>query len=480
MNNLALVKNKLPKNLFLLVFCIFFSLLTIFFLSLGQTARWDILEHISMADRFENCGSIYPNSEDEILTGTSVYFPGLSIIVIILKKIIPDSNLIIAMQILACIVIILFFFIQRYISRSFIGNHSFYFFFYSSALSFFFLNSDWLFYATEFKPDTISYCIGCMGIIISGVDKNVNKSKISLFVGILVTGLGILFKQQYIFFLFGLIFFSFINNNKTLKLFAFSSTFVSVIILIGIKFNTNAWFWTVTVLKDDGFVSAKNWLLGHFTLILKYFFLFLILIAFIFLNLLRLPKILNQNNIGKLQKNIWLTIMFSVFIGAILSSLKVGGNAGNTAFGLIVLSPIYVYFMKYLNLKFTIVGVILMMLIMIPRIIISSKKKYDESINLINQSNKLINGNNLKILTGSNLYFIARKFRESKLIPNYWMYSLRDNSDIEKQLEKSTSNKDYDFLIIENWPSNKNFIQKSLKYEILFSNNTGIIAKFKN
>jgi len=446
-------------------------------LSLGQTARWDILDHIQMADSFEKNGLIYPDYNSEILNGSSVYFPGISFLTIILKKVISDNYLLFALQLLACSVIIIFFYIQYYITKSFIPKYKFESYFYFAAISFIFLNYDWLIYATEFKPDTIAFCGGAIGIIISGVDKRIRRSNFLYFLGIFCTGISIVFKQQYIFFLFGLILFAFINNDFRLRKFVFLSSAVSFGIILLIRFNTNAWFWTVTVLKDDGFLSFKSWLINHYKISINHIIGILILITLIFLNKFFWPTNIIENILKLSRKSIWVYIQFFVFLGGLISSFKIGGNAGNTSFGLVVLLPLTIYFIQFLDIRYLSFLFFIIIFFKVPFLMNDAKNRFNESIEFSNAAKEFINKKNLKILTGSDVYYVTRKFRESNVIVNYSMYSLRDNSNIENQLEKSASKYKFDYVIVENWPLNKEYLRKSGRYKILFENKIGIIAK---
>lgn len=105
-----------------------------------------------------------------------------------------------------------------------------------------------------------------------------------------------------------------------------------------------------------------------------------------------------------------------------------------------------------------------------------SINKYSDSLDFAKKSNEVIHLHNLKILTGDNLYFVARNYRGSNLIQSYWTHTLKDNSDFDKQLEEVALKTKFDFLIVENLPSNMNFIRNSKKYNILYENNIGIIA----
>ena len=447
-------------------------------LSLGRTARWDILDHLEMADRYEKFGTLYPNFNEKYLTGSSVYFPGVSFISIFLKKFIPDMLIILSMQILACCFIVAFYFIQKYISRSFYYSINSIHFFYATILYFIFLNYEWLIYAVEFKPDIAAYCIGSLGIIISGVDKEKRKSLILFILGIILSGIAILFKQQYIFFLFGLIFFTILNKNKKLIIFTITSTLISFVILFLIKSNPNAWYWTVTVLSDDGFLSLKEWLKSQELLIFTYFIGFIVFLTFFLLKEYKFPirrfEILNIKNI--LKSNIWFSVMIFVFFGSLISSLKIGGNSGNTAFGLVILLPFALYYFNNLKLRQLFVLSLLILFIKVPFLLYSNFKHYLKIQEFSNNVEKLINVKGVKVLTGSDVYYSTRKIRLGNEITNYWMYSKIDNSSLSSKLNNIIKSNDFNYILVESWPENYQFLKKSGKYKILFKNDIGILA----
>ena len=469
--------DKISKNPVFLSICGVSLIFLLVSFSLGQTSRWDLLEHIQMADRFEIMKSIYPNYNDETLTGVSVYFPGLTFIAVLLKKIFQDNCLIITMQFLACSFIVIFFFLQHYISKSFIENLTFSFYFWTSSIAIVYLNIEWLIYASEFKPDTIAYCVGSLGIILSGIDKQIKKSKFLFVFGIFLTGSGIIFKQQYIFFLLGMIIFAVFKKDITTRIFVFFSVLVSVFIILMIRFDYNTWCWTVTVLKDDGLIPFKTWIIDQKGIFLRYFRYALILFLFWILKLLYLPKGILFFISSKIKNNIWLLIMIFVSLGSFFSSFKVGGNAGNTAFGLIIVLPFFLYFIQFLEIKFLSIFLCLFIIFKVPRLIFQGSKRYLDSIELSDMSKYIVKSKNIKILTGSDTYSATRCVRDSNIIVNYWSYSLRENSDVSNQLKIIANNSNFDYLIIENWASNREFLRKSKKFEILFINNIGIIAK---
>jgi hypothetical protein len=463
------------KNLFFITnVIIVFSLLLL--LSLGQTARWDILDHIQMADRYEKYGNIYPNFYDKYLTGASVYFPGLSLLTILLKKILPDNLLLITLQILACLFVVMFYFIQKHITKSFLQKTDNFNFFFLTSIAFLFLNYDWLIYASEFKPDIISYCIGSFGIILSGIDKNKSKFNLQFISGIVLTGVAIIFKQQFIFFLFGLIFYSLLQKDNFVRIFAFSSFLLSIILLLLFKYDHNLWFWTVKVLQDDGFVSIKSWLITHHIIAINYLIIVTIIITLYFFKQFTLPNNYQNFFFKYFRNNIWFFIMIFVFFGAFISSFKVGGNAGNTAFGLVVLLPIFLYFIQNIKTRHLLIFYTLLIFTKSPLIFSNTLRKYSDILKFSKKTTEIIKTNNLKILTGSDVYYATRNSRNSNMVVNYWMYSLKNNTDINKQLEISANELLFDYLIVENWPDNKKYFSKSKRYKILYENNIGIIA----
>jgi len=469
---------KLSTNHYVIYGSAVVLLLLLITLSLGRTARWDILDHIEMADRFEKFGTLYPSINDEYLTGSSVYFPGLSFLTVFLKTFIPDSIIIKAMQLIACCFILIFYFIQKYISRSFYYNLNNTHFFYTTVIYFIFLNYEWLIYAVEFKADITAYCIGSLGIIISGVDKEKSKSLIPFILGIVLTGIAILFKQQYIFFLFGLLFFTILNRKKKLVYFSLISTLISLAIIFFLNSNSNTWYWTVKVLSDDGFLSLKEWLISQQQLIITYIICLIVFITLLLFKVYKPPvqrfKISSIKNV--ITTNIWFSLMIFVFFGSLISSLKTGANSCNTAFGLVILLPLALYYFYNLKLNQFFLLFLLILFTKVPILLYYNFKHYLKTQEFSNNVEKIINVKGVKILTGSDVYFAARKVRIGNEIANYWMYSLSDNSSVFSQLNKTIKSNDYNYIIVESWPENYQSIINSVNYKILFKNDVGILA----
>lgn len=466
------------KSLFVFVPIVILSL---FIISLGQTARWDILDHIAMADSFSKSNSLYPNQNDIFLRGASVYFPGISIIALLLKNI-TFKYLIYCMQIFAIAIILILYYIQKEILYDLNVRISSRKYFYIATFFYFTLNYEWLVYACELKPDTTAFILGSLGIIVSKINskENVNIKSLSFIIGVIFTGSAIIFKQQYIFFLAGLNIYALFFGNKKLKLFSILSLLLSLVYIFIFYINKEILFWTVTVLSDDGLLSYKQIWVDHKLIFIYYTLFIIILFIFYKFGFLKLNFFEALINLKKLFKSSpWPLILTTVAIGAFLSALKVGGNAGNTAFGLVILMPIIFIFIGSLNKNIAYLLLVFVILIKIPVTIKNQISKYKEVIELNEFVEKNIKEKNVNILTGSNVYFIARKIKNVNIITNYWMYGIRDNIDIDKELKILTTKYIFDYVIVENFETNHEFLKNSSHYTLLYENKTAIIAKRK-
>lgn len=465
------IMGKLMHNKLLLICSAAIVLYLLIVSSVGQSARWDILDHISMADNFENNGQLYPDYNGLSFFGVSVYFPGVSIIAIITKFLVGDYFLLISMQLLAIISICIFFGIQIHIANSFGYNIDKFHFFYFAVIFYFLLEYKWLVYATEFKPDVIAFDLGSLGIII-GINKG-GKNIFYLIIGAILVGLGILFKQQYLFFITGLFIYSLISKKKTNIIFSIISGIIMLGILYLIWNNNNAFYWTVTVLKDDGFITINQWLTDHYKVL---FIHFVFVAGIVVFNLKRLNTLIPPT--GKFL-NIWTLPLVFTFLGSILSSIKVGGNVGNTCFGLIVIFPLVYSLLKTIKFNYVLIGALIILISQTYLISFKSFKNYSAVKELQEQVDENITKKNLNILTGSDLYGISRIHKSGNRIDNYWMVGVNQNISINLSLNRALDYKNYDYLIIENFPNNLLLLERSNDYSIVYKNELGIIAKFK-
>lgn len=462
---------------YVLVFCLL--AITIICMSLGQYSRWDFLEQLSMADRFISTRTFYPSPTNSNLTGVSVYFPALAFLTSILIHIIPDNFLIEIMLLLGCLVIFWFYNIQKYIVKSISSNFNSSKFLFLVAIFWLFLTLDWLYYATEFKPDTISFCFGCFGIIISGADQNKKKGWLFIVLGALFVGGAISFKQQYVAFLVGMVIYSIVKRNSDFRKLTIVSVLIAITIIYMFKLNSNVWFWTITVLGDDPLLSAKEWLGEHLSLIIRYVIALVILLILLKLNYFKVQWTSDRKTvISFFLKSPFILIMIFVAGAAAVSSLKAGGNSGNTAFGISVLFPIIYLLLKDMDFKIIQLGVILILFAQSPRIIFGSLKKYQASIEFINAVKALQVDVNSKIVTGSNTYGASRWIKTNSLITNYWPYAIMNNSKVTEQLPKLSDTLIFDYYIVENFAENEKYLENKKNVVILYKNSVGIVAKF--
>jgi hypothetical protein len=451
---------------------------SVIFLSIGQTSRWDILDHVQMADRYETFGTFYPEINDKYYTGTSVYFPGLSLMTLLIKNIFPDSLIIYILQAIACTMIIIFYFIQKFITNTFVDKISPQFYFFATSIYFVYLNYDWLIYASEFKPDIISFNIGALGVILSKINNKQSRNIFLLIIGAFLTGIAIIFKQQFVFFLFGLFVYAVIKKDLYTRMYVLITILISTTVLFFLK-NSNIWFWTVTVLSDDGFLNIKEWLFNYYTMAKWYLFFLMLILILIHFKLFSFPEIKLTSLNSSIFNNVWTYIIFFVFVGAVVSSFKVGGNAGNTAFGLVTMTPLFIYLFKQLDKKHLF---ILFVVLVFPRMINmahSGIEKYKKSNQLTLQVKKGIKEKNIRILTGSDVYSATRNVRDSNFIINYWTYSLKKNTDMSDELKRLLDSVKFNYIIIENNDQNIKILQNFKLYDIKYINDIGIFAAHK-
>lgn len=462
------------KNYFFLKYYIVILIaFNLIFISMGQINRWDLLEQVSMADNYIKNGYFYPNPDSNDLFGTSIYYPGVSFLSLIFIKIIPSSYLIEFLHVIAILSIFSLLYIQRHLIHLHFKRFSDLKFYIFTVFSFFLINNDWLVYASEFKPDTIAFCIGAIGMIIANVDKDDKKIYYPKFIiGFLLTGLAICFKQQYFSLILGLLFFSIISKNYKLRVFAILSTMTCLISLVVISNIPFLWFWNITILQDDGLLAAITVIKNNSNLIPK---IFLYIVLIYTLNNTTLFKNLNLKY--HFLHSPWLVIVISVLFFSFLSSIKIGGNAGNTEFGLVLLLPFTFFSIKKIvNIKFVYIFILFFSFFTIFNF---NKKvehylKYRQAIDFAEKINLNQNG---KILTGSNVYGISRVFIKNANILNINTYSLLDNKPHSIKLETLMNNDSFDLIVIDNESNNLTLINSYANYEIIFKNSIVLIAK---
>lgn len=469
------IKNFAEKSF---PFLIVVYIIVIFIVSIGQVARWDLLEQIAMADNYIANGKLYSDLKLDILHGQTVYFPGVAYLAVGLKTIGIEYYLVEVMHILSVIISLLFMHVLSKYANQLSKNQYSPQYFYPLFIAYFTTAlTSYAKYALEFKPDTLALLSGYVGLSLIWMNKN---SLGKYFSGIFLISVAIVFKQQYIAFIAGLLFASIFTKTKEFRYGVWLSTLFSSAIFIVLIGDDNVRFWSIQALSDDGFLSLKEIIL-EVVITIKGLLIFGILLI-LMLNSkeiisFKVPHF-SFDNLKNIAVNPWYVITFFVFGIAVLSFMKVGGNSGNLQLGLAVIFPVVglisKYFLKWKMILIAWCGIMLFMFQEIP----NQLKKYKVAIELKNQIENLKFDRTYGVLTGSDVYFASRYLlSEGVVIENYWAKSVSENIDLESSLISEIKKKKYDYLVIENFPGNLDIIVESKDYEILFVNSLGIIAK---
>lgn len=450
------------------IFLVIFFLIIIVSYSISSLCRWDYLDHISMADSFFHNGSLYPKQYNDSNFGVSVYFPGLSFVAVIFKSLGVEKNLPEIFLILAFLIFISFILIQKKIFELHFKESITYKKTFILAIIFLISTTSFFMkYALEFKPDTLSYLMGFSGLLVFYKKPHV---KYRLF-AILLISLGLLFKQQYITFISGFLFFLILDFKKNSK-YIFLLTFLSLTIL-GIFFiDKNIWFWSIEIFKTHSFRSP-------FIVLNDFKKLFLNAITPMFILILFNIRAIKKKKINFYIKTPFYFIIILSIISALISGLKIGGNLGNFELGFFFLFPLFCYLFKETHNW---------ILIIIAWIFIFSSYKtfdrnlyhYNEIKDLKTQVEQLKEEHTpKKVLSGSNTYYAARQLlNENSNIDNYWVNKELFSGDKKPKfpdgcLEISLSKNKYDIIIIESF----NLLNvEEYGYKTIFKNGAGLIA----
>jgi hypothetical protein len=456
----------------------FFALLT---LSISRIPRWDLLDHIAMADRFRAGGGFYADIGDMEKTGASCYFPGSSLLALAFTCIFPENVDVILMYLLACSVTIFGMVVISKISQDLCGAQ------YIGDAVLFTLGMfglvlvDFLAYASELKPDLLSFSIGAFGLYLSGVTKNVRVPAVRYILSAVVTGSAVAFKQQQVFFVAGMVVHSILFGSLRFRIFTLMVSVVAGCVLAVFFKSDHIWYNTFFLLTDDGFLSINQWLALHKRLLFK-----IVLILFPFTILCVFVGKQNQFKLGKLKSSPyspWLMICLCVAFGAALSSFKNGGNAGNTEFGIAVLIPFLYVFVTSMfrcddRIQRCVNGLIVFGIIAQSfRVINFSVSQFSE-INALNCAvANLKVGSGARILSGSNVYYASRTIKTDRLISNYWAMANDLNLEPIAYLPTALKLGKYQYIVVESWPENIACLKTNKSYNIVYLNSIGIVAK---
>ena len=444
----------------------------------GQTARWDMLDQISMADNYLKAGSLYPSANSVEPTGVSVYFPGVAILAIALNKLGINFYVVESMLLIACLIVLLFLSFQRRLVKEISGTTCSWSEFIPFAISVsLILTPQWLSYAKEFKPDTVALLLGFSGLMLASFLR-ADARFLLIFLGALLCSGALLFKQQYISFIFGIFLFCVALPNRTRILFFLHLILFTSCILVYFYNNSDLWFWNVTVLSDDGFVSLRETLRDSKPTVVVLFFTILLGSALIKIkknsnevDAVDLPNMLRKSALS----SPWIWVVIPSALAAFASALKAGGNSGNTQLGIILFLPlIFIAFFKLE--RWIIVSIAWFAIFTSLPILYAGPKAYIEADQLRTFLIKDLPTKPSLILTGSNVYFASRVYRNNSNIINYWTISLRDGSDVTTSLKNIMTITTPDRLIVENWPANRAAIMADIRYELVYENNLGLVA----
>lgn len=447
--------------------------------SIGQINRWDLLDQISMADNFVQHGTLYPAADSEVPFGVSAYFPGVALLAVLLKYVGLEHFLVEAMLMVACALVVLLFVMFAKATRATFAVACTVRDLAPLAICVVFVVCPmWLRYAREFKPDTVALCCGLLGLHIAGWLRS-DTSFGRILAGALICGLAIVFKQQYAAFLVGLLIFAVVQPTRSRILFALialaaAAAVVGVLFLAG-----EPWFWNVKVLSDDGLLSPGQVVRDNVGTA------FALFQALVIVGLIRWAAVPAGNEFKEffpLRRDVgwlssaWVWIAVPSIGAAFLSALKVGGNQGNTQLGLVLLLPIVYALTQRLDRK---VFVALGWCAILPHVpaIHASLNNYAEAVALRGFVAAKASPDDRLVLTGSDVYFASRVYVPTAKIVNYWTVGGRDGVDVEVSLSRVLANVTPDVLIVENWPGNKSAVLGDSRYELVFENTVGFVAR---
>ena len=455
-------------------------IVSLLFVSLGRVARWDLLDQVAMADNFLANGELYAELGSDLIHGHSCYFPGVAYVAVALKTIGIDYYLVEVMLLIAVIVLLLFLHVLSRYANSLSNEKYSPHFFYPLLIDFFTTVLSWYgFYALEFTPDTLSLLMGYVGLSLIWTNKN-SFGKYVL--GIFLISIALVFKQQYLAFQVGLFFAAFFVKKKEFRLAVFLATIFSIAVFLFLFTDENIRFWSIEVLSDDGIIALKDIIVTSYLLVMPILYFLILLILMKSDNhtfLIKAPK-LSLEFLKSRTVNPWYVVTLFVIGASLLSTLKAGGNAGNAQVALAVIFPlaglISDHLVKWKMILIAWFGIFYFMG-QIPGHLI----QYKYAIELKSQVKKLQFEDDYRVLTGSDVYYASRYLvKEGIVLENYWANSVIESISLDESLNMKLKSNKFNYLILENYSNNLEFISKSKDYEILFVNSLGIIAKSRN
>ena len=368
--------------------------------SLGSISRWDLNEQIGMGDNLYHYQSLYPVNEDYSIF--SIYTPGVALISYSIRTLGVSEYLAEIMLIIASLIVFLTFILFSKIIKLYHQPNKY--FFEIQTIYTLTLCLGFVYYSTEFKPDAISFLMCFYGLYIYQKKTNL---KTLLFGSILIAS-SILFKQQSIFFILGLILFSIFNlKNTRFLIFTFTSSVLFFSFTFYLFSIEDVYKFNYDVISDDGFQSVFE--------ISKFLwdqFKGLILVFCIIFPLIKIKSIPKKVFFKDLN-NPYFFIGICIMIGSFLSFLKNGGNTGNLQVGLFYCSLfLWIYFKK---IEFKGLVKVICFLVLIISVDLGKILQYKEYLDNKKSMSLLENKNiSFKILSDSHNYTISRHLLNSR------------------------------------------------------------------
>jgi hypothetical protein len=377
-------------------------LITFLIKSLNGFLRWDLNQHIGMVDNFILDGDFYPTDEN-LYSPVSIYPMGVRLISLFFYKIGGNEYLINTMLTLASVILFITFILitkNSYNKKEKYDNSVV-----PLTISYVLLCcGTFVFYSTEFKPDTISLLFCFLGLFLF------LKNKKLIIISSILIGISVLFKQHSIGFIIGLWMFSLIFFKHPIKYLSLFSTLIYFSLFFYIYSFDQIKFYSFDVVSDDGIKSFFSILIDIYSTI-KSILIFIFLLLFTVETRINLKEI--KNILIYLYKNPYSYISLSVFGISFLGSIINGGNDGNIQVGLFFSLPVIIIIIQRFKINYSkSVIICVISFFMTSSQLLSPIKSFFERNELIEFVNTYYNNHKIEhILTDSNSYSIIRDFR---------------------------------------------------------------------
>ena len=438
--------------------------------SLGQVARWDLLDQLSMADNLVRGGSFYPSVSSNTPFGVSVYFPGVAALSAVIEHLGIEYYATEVLLLLSCLIFLMFLCLLSITVRNLFEQHVTTFDFLIVSIIYIFLFCPiYLRYALEFKPDTIAFCAGLAALWIGNFWRADTPAYRSILGG-LMFGAALIFKQQFAGFLMGSALFAVYRPHSQKTLFNICAGIAAFGVIALVHSSRDAWYWTVTVLADDGFsldgIASVSGLAKAA----------LVLVAFAFF--LYRARSIPESGLDprRLLENPWTWLAAPAFLFAMLSAVKVGGGIGNIQLGLMFLLPYFFVISRAVDRR------ILLALALIAslyhfRTLPAAIAAYNDAVALKRAVEAQPLPPNGGVLTGSDVYYATRALAGDAAITNYWTMALKDNVAVDDKLRDYVARADPDLIVVENWPQNEAWLKSSGEFQLVWKNGLGLVAR---